>query len=95
MELYVSKPMHEIEKVIDHVIEDKRGVFMKKASYRNSLREIMRIAGKDGVDQLKNWIIEQIETTNTLPRGIIVRRKGLEICENMEKDIPSDSFLRT
>jgi hypothetical protein len=66
--------------------------------YRKTLRALEDVEADDndeGITVVRDWIIEQIESTGERPSSKAVRERAREYCRNNGYELPDDSWLGT
>lgn len=95
----VSEAMENIDEAIEHVfdtaqLKDERDTAKsRKEVYEKALTELRDLAGVEAMDELRHWIVQQMEHDGAIPKARTVRQQGAKIAREHGAEVSTNDFL--
>lgn len=90
---HVATHMNWIEEAADD-LENTRYRSRRLEVYKKSLLEVEKFGGSQEVDEVGNWIREQIEKRNRLPGADWVKGQALRVCRSNGIEVTHGYLVR-
>lgn len=93
LELRVKGHLYEIQEINDEIIEGRQGYPMSEFGYERTLMSVADCADENVIDEVANYIKNQIEANGERPKNRKVRRVARSRVS--DAGYPANNYLNT
>lgn len=95
----VNEALKEIDDAAQDVFDlhtrdqAKRKAGSRRNAYEKSLQEVRDVAGREEMNELKEWLIDRVRNEEKFPSGRETRKQGARILRDNGYSVPTGSWL--